>query len=95
MGLTEKIDEATNVYINNRFEFRVEYPAEWNVKEEAFFEASLEHNTSPDEGITIYINNEKDDTIYVFGQSGHINIESPGFLREDFITNSGLRGDLL
>ena len=37
----------------------------------------------------------KDETIYVFGQFGHINLDSAGYQREEFTTDYGLKGSLL
>lgn len=95
MNLIKKKNEVTNIYINNRFKFSVEYPKKWNTKEDIFYEATAEHNSSPDDGITIYVDNDPNNVIYVFGQFGHINVGGdPGFIREDYVTNSGLKGNL-
>ena len=90
----EKADGVTKTYIDQRFNFSVDYPEKWYAKMEYFLEATVEHNASPDSGINIYVDSKQDEKIYVFGQVSHISPTIDGFHREEFTTNSGLKGHL-
>jgi hypothetical protein len=43
----------------------------------------------------IYVDGKQDESIYVFGQHGHINLDGVDYQRDDFTTNYGLKGSLL
>lgn len=90
----EKSDKVTKIYKDKRFDFSVEYPVEWTAIMETFIEPTAEHNASPDSGINIYVDGKQIEKIYVFGQVSHIRPTIDGFHREEFTTNSGLKGHL-
>lgn len=94
MSLIKDLDGLKKIYINNKFKFSVEYPKKWNAQDEVYYEATVEHSASPDGGINIYLEDKKDEKIYVYGQDGHINFENHDFQRESFTTNNGLNGRL-
>lgn len=91
----KELNSLGNIYVNNKFNFSVEYPVKWNIKEEEYYEATIERNASPDGGIYIFVESKPDETIYVYGQLGHGDIDAPYFQRESFATNSGMKGSLL
>ena len=88
----EKSDGVTKIYTDKRFNFSVEYPVKWTAKLETFIEPNAEHNGSPDGGIRIYVDGKQDESIYIYGQFGQIRTAIDGFHREEFTTNSGLKG---
>ncbi|TGE37060.1 hypothetical protein E4K67_18460 [Desulfosporosinus fructosivorans] len=90
----EKSDGVTKIYQDKRFDFSVEYPVEWTAIMETYIEPTAEHNASPDSGINIYVDGKQVERIYVFGQVSHIRPTIDGFHREEFTTNSGLKGHL-
>lgn len=90
----EKSDRVTKIYKDKRFNFSVEYPVKWTAIMETFIEPTADHNSSPDGGINIYVDGKQNEKIYVFGQVSHIRPAIDGFHREEFTTNSGLKGHL-
>lgn len=90
------VDELTGdikTYTDKRFKFSVDYPAHWDSKVEKSWGSTKDHEASPDSGINIYVDDNKEDRIYVFAQVGHISI-SGNYKIDKFETKSGLTGDL-
>jgi len=80
------LGDSIKTYTDKRYKFSVDYPE--NLKTEIT-------ETSIDSGIIIYFDDNKDESIYVYGQSGHISLPyADGVKKEEFITDSGLRGTL-
>jgi hypothetical protein len=94
MSLIKESDKFTNIYINNKFKFSVAYPKKWTAHEDVYNAGTNEQNASPDGGLNIFVKGKQDEIIYVYGQVGHIVIPEPDFQRDDFTTNSGLKGTL-
>lgn len=91
----EKFLDITNfeidkpkTYYNERFNFSVDYPMAWEVM------SDNNVDEDPQNGIMIYIENDKNNWIYVYGQDGHIVIP-PEKLKEGFITNNGNSGTIM
>lgn len=82
-------------YINQRFKFSVDYPESWKIqRDDSVYTGSPDGD--PQSGVYIYINCNKDDTIYVYGQNGHIGmIGGYGMISENFKTSEGVTGDLI
>jgi len=80
------LGDSIKTYTDKRYKFSVDYPE--NLKTEIT-------ETSIDSGIIIYFDDNKDESIYVYGQSGHVSLPyADGVKKEEFITDSGLRGTL-
>ncbi|MNW48136.1 hypothetical protein D3C74_254860 [compost metagenome] len=79
-------------YKDKTFNFIVHYPAGWSSVIEETWEGTEERESNPDGGIIIYVESNKDDSIRVFGQHGHISLPTEGFVQEDFYTSSGEKG---
>jgi len=78
------LQDSIKTYTDKRFKFSVDYPE--NLKTETT-------ETSIDSGIIIYFDDNKDESIYVYGQLGHISLPYvDGVKKEEFITDSGLKG---
>jgi len=75
-------------YINKRFGFEVSYPNSWPIEEEK------DVPSFPDQGVLIYIENNKDNYIRVFGQVSLITIHDPVSTISDFTTDDGIQGTL-
>lgn len=75
-------------YHNERFGFSVKYPGAWETYEEPF----VENTEQPDQGFYIYIENNEDNYITVFGQVSGIAIFDPSMTISDYITNQGVKG---
>lgn len=87
-----KIDEP-KTYHNKRFNFSVDYPEAWNTVSDDE-EATESEDGDPQSGILIYVEDNKDDTIFIFGQNGHIGIPPHG-KSEKFLTNEGVSGTIM
>lgn len=84
-------------YYNERFKFKVSYPGIWSLVEE-------EDNPSlPDQGIIIFIDNDKvtsidyqninkENHIRIYGQGSPKNISEQGMTISEFITDDGIKG---
>lgn len=86
--------ENPKAYSNDEFKLSVDYPAEWEV--------SIDGKSSPDlpdgdpqRGISIYVESNKNDLIYVYHQFGHIGLLTDGFTSENFTTTAGVKGKIL
>ena len=93
----EVIEDAPNEqlrYTNNKYKFSVTFPKSYGYEFEKTWEGSAEREASPDGGINIYIEGKKEEKIYVFGQNGHIAVFDEGVKREEFVTNSNVKGEL-
>lgn len=84
------------VYVDEKFRFSVQYPADWKTKIEETWEATAEREASPDGGINIYINGDENERIYVLGQHGHYYPVSKGenYKEDEFTTLDGVKGTL-
>ena len=80
-------------YTDKHFNFSVDYPAEWTAVEDKWNPPTSKSDGSPDNGINIYVDGNKNDWIYIKGQYGPMN----GYLDyplEDFITKDMVKGKL-
>lgn len=94
-NLVSKTNDGLETYIDEKFKFSVEFPSYWEYEIEKIWEATSTQEASPDGGIDIYIDGNKNDRIRIYGQYGHISIPDDEFKMEDFSTTSGLIGTLL
>jgi len=90
--------EEKTITINNdtpNLEFSVTYPSNWKTEKELEIEGTSDIQASPDSGISIFIDDNEKNTIYIFRQQGHINIPLlESYTKEIFKTTSGLNGFL-
>jgi hypothetical protein len=88
--------EDINTYTDEKFKFSVDYPQKWSTKTIKGSDSSAQVEALPDSGIEIFIENNQDEKIYVFGQNGHINIPYEDNAKEEsFTTDSGLEGKII
>jgi hypothetical protein len=83
--------EDAGTYFDERFQFSVDYPGAW----ETFINDNPDTDSEdgdPQGGIYIYINSNKGDSIYVYGQDGKIGLPIYGENSEEFSTNDGTIG---
>ena len=94
--MEEKIEEDHNykIYKNETYNFTVEYPENWKTLEAETYEGNEEYEASPDGGISIYVENDETEKIYIFGQSGKIAAETPNCEKKEFTTDNGTKGVL-
>jgi len=91
----EILDYQTKIYFDDKLKFSVEYPNEWSYEIETFLGSTSNREASADGGIKLYINEQKNNQIYIFKQTGHISIPEAGFNKERFVTRSGINGYIL
>lgn len=80
---------------NPRFNFSVDFPKAWEYQIDGTenYEATVLREANPNAGILIYVMNDPDEKIYVFGQLGTLARSAyTNTVVEDFITLSGLIG---
>ncbi|MCT4685822.1 hypothetical protein [Vallitalea sp.] len=80
--------DNSRTYYNERFKFSVDYPITWEVI------SDNNVDDDPQNGIMIYIEDDKNNWIYVYGQDGHIVIP-PEKLKEVFNTSNGNSGTIM
>jgi hypothetical protein len=102
-GLFSGVDSSTldnpQNYSDPHFNFTVNYPVDWKVSVEKYQKSTSSQEGSPDGGIDIYVEGNKNDTIRIFGQYGTIDTGIIDFSystnsQENFVTTSGLVGKL-
>jgi hypothetical protein len=81
-------------YTNSKYKFSVTFPKSWGHEFEKTWEATSQQEASPDGGIRIYIEGNKEEMIYVYGQNGHIGVFQEASKREEFFTDSNIKGEL-
>ena len=64
--------EGYSQYQDGIFGFSVEFPATWFCESEPYYYATEDAEGSPDSGVKIYIDRQKEDYIRVYGQHGQI-----------------------
>lgn len=84
-----KIDNP-KTYYDKRFEFSVDYPASWEILVNDDAETDSPDG-DPQGGIYIYVDSNKNDWIYIYGQNSHIALPPEG-LGEKFLTAEGVSG---
>jgi len=94
-NLVSNTKDSLETYIDKKFKFSVDFPSYWDYEIEKTWEATSTQEGSPDGGINIYIDGNKNDRIRIYGQYGHISIPVDEYKMEDFSTTSGLTGTLL
>jgi len=77
-----------NTYHDEKFGFSVDFPRGWGCQINKYIEPSKEHNGTPNAGIVIFIDNNPQESIYVFGQVSIISMSDQS--KEIFTTSSGL-----
>ncbi len=82
-------------YYNDNFELSVDYPGDWDVYAEESKVSDENSDGDPQNGIFLYADSIKDESIYVFHQMGHIVIPSEGYTTETFLTAEGVMGQIL
>lgn len=89
-----QIPEHFVTHNNPRFNFSVDYLKEWGSEVEGTenYEATSEHEARPDAGVRIFVENDPDQRIYIYGQVGTLMWDSTGStVLEDIVTFSGLK----
>jgi len=87
----ERSNMDWRVFESERFQFSVNYPAEWP----AFVQGENSTET-PDAGIMLDVDGDPNSRIFIFGQLGTLVIPyEPGSRSEPLDTKGGLKGDLL
>ncbi|NLK86383.1 MAG: hypothetical protein GX279_02700 [Clostridiaceae bacterium] len=97
MNTTENGSKNENLvtYTDKTFDFSLDFPEKWEYSINHNIEATKEIEATPDSGIEIYVNENRENRIYVFQQRGHISIPDPNdYEVESIKTSSGLNGDL-
>lgn len=94
-GLTS--EDEVQTYSDERFGFSVDFPTNWDSEASEILEPSVDSEGTPDSGVRIYIADEKDEYIYIFGQLGKIGITanenaSEFETVEELNTNTNLKG---
>ncbi len=82
------INENYSRYTDGIFNFTVVYPATWGSECLAYYEATETRNASPDSGIYIYVNGNKEDYMYVYGQHGTIGVLNENMFKKQHFKNS-------
>ncbi len=88
-------DESSNIqldktYVNEKYHFSLKYPGLW--KTVIVDDDKLEMDPSGD--VTIYINNDNDNYIIVFGYLTPISFPEQGMEKGEIVNNDGLRCQL-
>lgn len=89
--------DEVQTYSDERFGFSVDFPTNWDAEVSEILEPSVDFEGTPDSGVRIYITDEKDEYIYIFGQLGRIGItaienSSEFDTVEELNTNTNLKG---
>jgi len=93
--LQKGINENYSRYTDGVFNFTVAYPVTWASECLEYYEANETSNASPDSGIYIYINGNKEDYMYVYGQHGTIGLLNESmFEKQNFKNNNEKCGTL-
>ena len=87
-------DSAPYHYTDNRFDFLVDVPKQWEIIEDRPVKATATQEESPTSGITILIDGSQDETIYVYGQLGTISTFFQGYEEKWIETKAGEQGTL-
>jgi len=88
---TKNVSSNVNLdkkYYNKKFKFEVSYPGVWETYEEQ------DAPEMPDLGINIYIENNKDNYVRVYGQVSGIAIPEAGMTITDFVTDEEVKGKM-
>lgn len=89
--------DENQTYSDERFAFSADFPKKWDAEVTEILEPSTDFEGTPDSGIRIYITDDKDEYIYIFGQLGSIGVtanenSSEFETVEELITNTNLKG---
>lgn len=92
-------DKKLKTYINKVYNFSVDYPEDWKIKEDEEYISSETHEGSTELGITIYVENKEDDEIYICRHFRPFEIEGTTLKKEElaseeFITTQGKKGSI-
>lgn len=75
-------------YTDSVFGFSVAFPATWTSECSEYYEASEIREATPDSGIYIYVEGNKEDYIYVYGQSGTIAMMNESMFEKQHFKNN-------
>lgn len=92
--ISEYTMENPKTYSNDEFRLSVDYPAAWEVLIDGKSSPDLPEG-DPQHGISIYVDSNKSDLIYVYHQLGHIGLLADGFTSENFTTADRVKGKIL
>jgi hypothetical protein len=90
----QKVYHEYKQYKNNSFQFSVEYPNNWKMNENNGYAGNEVYEGSPDIGISIYVENNETDEIYIYRQCGKIAFDFQSLQKYDFMFNNGTKGIL-
>jgi len=87
--------ENPKTYYNDEFKLSVDYPSAWKVYAEKIIEGNEQSEGNPQNGLFIYADSLKEESIYVYHQLGHIAIPPNGLTLQTFTTEEGVNGQIL
>ncbi|WP_438433880.1 hypothetical protein [Gorillibacterium sp. sgz500922] len=90
-----KTDSKNASYTDNKFGFQLTYPQSWPSDVHEWKEPTATQEASPDSGIILYVDGNREDNLYIFGQLGTLSVPVVDQQEtEPFKTDSGLTGTL-
>ncbi len=81
-------------YVTGKQYFSFEYPRNWEVKEDQVSKGNELLDGTPDFGVTIYMDSDKDNNIYIFEGISPNMYRDKTYLEEDFIVDGTKRGKI-
>lgn len=81
-------------YVTGKQYFSFEYPRNWEVQEDQVSKGNELPDGTPDFGVTIYMDSDKDNSIYVFEGISPNRYRDKTYLEEDFIVDGIKRGNI-
>lgn len=106
-NITEDLKGDINTYTDERFKFKVDFPAKWKymilgswgytLDKKVTYDEALKDGKGrldPDGGIVLYIDGNKGEMVSISGEDGHSAPVEPNSISEEFITKSGLKGNI-
>lgn len=87
-------DLTTCVYENEERKLTVQIPQAWTSETVDEFSGDDEQEASADYGILVYVDGNKEESIYIYYQQGTIKIQEPNAEQSTFETKAGLTGTL-
>lgn len=87
-------NNKVQTYSDRNTNFSVEFPNSWDSKISERLGSTPTQDASPDGGIEIYVDGNKDERIYVYGQIGHVSFAKANTDSTEFVTSHGNKGIL-
>ena len=93
-GMDDYNVDNPKVYYNDQLKFGVEYPSAWEVYIEGDKVSDLP-NGDIENGIFIYVDSNKNDSMYIYNDGAKIFVPRGGLTCEVFTTKDGVDGEIL